>query len=137
MRIAIVTLGIWPDDPIGGVQIHCYHEKQEMETLGHQVTVFRRDGSTISFVFKTIWKLWGGRFDIVHVHYPTYPLLPVLASPGKVVLTFHGSDYMRHARHNPFWRVVVGLGIRRAKAITAPSKALAESLHGKYIPNGV
>lgn len=107
MRIGIVSQSYYPIR--GGVSEHVYHTARELEHLGHTVTVITASFSRFdddrglrvmrigrdvtipsngAFVNMTVgWRLGreleaietGERFDLVHIHSPMDPILPLLA----------------------------------------------------------
>lgn len=172
MKIGIVSQSYYPR--YGGVTEHVHALAMELRRRGHEVTILtsrfrsgeggvhegvRRIGYNIlipfnrAFVDFTIgWGLKGQLrrafreldLDVVHVHCPTAPTLPVFAiqvSDRPIVGTFHstgGRTAMQDFFHPGLTRVVGRLNGRIAVSDTA--KATAELYYpGRYdvIPNGV
>ena len=139
MKIAIVTQSYYPR--YGGVTEHVGHTARGLRVLGHEVTIVTsvplaeklapeasvaRLGAGIqvpfqgAFVDVTVgWNLrrqvedlWRrNRFDLVHVHQPLTPTLPLLAvesAPVPVVGTFHAaggpSRLLSTFRERLLWR---------------------------------
>ena len=173
LNIAIVTHAYYPQ--FGGVSEHVHHTSLELRKRGHRVTVITcghrnhepavekdvvRVGSNVlvpyngAFVNLTVgWNVYGkmrrilseGRFDVVHVHCPLIPVLPLAATrtAGDAALfgTFHasGKSSAAYALFRPFLRKYH----RRLDGRIAVSRP-AEEFVGKYfggeyrvIPNGV
>lgn len=172
MKVALVSQSYYPR--FGGVTEHVAHTASELRLRGHEVTVVTgrppgyraadppdvvRVGTSIlvpfqgAFVDLTIGptlrrdlrKLWRERtFDVVHVHQPLTPTLPLLTgetSTAPVVGTFHaaGTDsrLFRLFRRplDEHWRRLAG---RIAVSATA-RQFVDRHFPGEYriIPNGV
>ncbi len=172
MKIALVSQSYYPR--FGGVTEHVAHTAAELRTRGHEVTVVTgrppgyrgadppevvRVGTSIlvpfqgAFVDLTIGPmlrrdlraLWRERtFDLVHVHQPLTPTLPLLTgetADAPVVGTFHAagddSRLFRLFRRplDEHWRRLRG---RIAVSTTARS-FVERHFPGEYriIPNGV
>ncbi|HEY6193524.1 MAG TPA: glycosyltransferase family 4 protein [Candidatus Eisenbacteria bacterium] len=172
MRIGIVSQSYYPR--YGGVTEHVHALAHELRRRGHEVTIitsfFRRgekgftDGVlrigwnilvpfNRAFVDFAIGVSLKGRLkrairdldlDIVHVHCPTAPTLPIFAvqvSDRPTVGTFHSTGG-RTAIQDLFKPMVVGAMARLDGriAVSATARATAEIYHpGPYdvIPNGV
>jgi phosphatidylinositol alpha-mannosyltransferase len=173
LRIAIVTQSYYPR--YGGVTENVHHTAVELRRRGHDVTIVTarfhgdeavpREGverigrnilipSNGAFVDFTLGVTLRQRlrrllerksFDLVHVHCPVMPTLPVLAiqeARCARVGTFHTSGAI-HAIHDVFARylrktVVDRLDLRIAVSVTAAESA-AHYYPGDYciLPNGV
>jgi phosphatidylinositol alpha-mannosyltransferase len=171
MKIGIVSQSYYPR--YGGVTEHVHHTALELRRRGHEVTIvtsrFRRGETGVpgverigtnvlvpfnrAFVDLTVgWNL--GRqmeevlrsrdFDVLHVHCPTAPTLPILAirhSLCPVVGTFHttsGRSTLMDLFRPQLTRVVGRLNGRIAVSRTARQSAELY-FPGSYeiIPNGV
>ncbi len=171
MKIGIVSQSYYPR--YGGVTEHVHHTALELRRRGHEVTIvtsrFRRGETGVpgverigtnvlvpfnrAFVDLTVgWNL-GRRmerllkrrdFDVLHVHCPTAPTLPILAirhSLCPVVGTFHttsGRSALMEFFRPQLTRVVERLNGRIAVSTTARQSAELY-FPGPYeiIPNGV
>ncbi len=173
MRIALVSPYDWAVP--GGVNSHVSHLAKEFSRHGHQVRIVApssrfwahpldnlevigkytvglpASGSVahISLSFTLAGKvrrlLERERFDLVHLHEPFMPLLPVQflrLYDGPIVVTFHaaregGSRLYAYARHliRPYWGRIDGRIVVSRTALRLISKYFA----GRYriIPNGV
>ena len=172
MRLALVSQSYYPR--FGGVSEHVAHSASELRARGHEVTVVTgrppghrapdppdvvRLGTSIlvpfqgAFVDLTIGPtlrrdlkaLWQERtFDLVHVHQPLTPTLPLLTgetSSAPVVGTFHaaGADSrLFHLFRRPLdvhWRRLAG----RIAVSPAARQFVDRYFPGEYriIPNGV
>lgn len=170
LRIAQVTEYYYPH--LGGICEHVHFLAREARLRGHYVDIITsnlrgatprpnviRIGQSVpvygngSLARVTVGRalrrqlrdvLWRGRYDIVHVHTPLAPTLPMLAvdeSPCPVVGTFH--TYFEYSltyavTHRYFQR-----RLSRLAAAVAVSPTVVEA-HGRYleadwilIPNGV
>jgi len=119
LHVAIVSeyTRPWP----GGISEHVFHEARELEARGHKVTLISGSNTlpwAVEFdgngarsrlsvgprVIALRHQLRALRADVVHVHAPLEPLLPlaaVLASPVPTVGTFHASH-----PHTLAWRAL-------------------------------
>ncbi len=172
MRIGIVTQSYYPR--YGGVTEHVHHTAVELRRRGHEVTIitshFRRGephhedgverighnllipfngafvdlavGFRLSRQLKKLFRRY--RFDLVHVHAPSVPTLPVLAvrtAPCAKVGTFHmtgNPDVWMNAAANLVRRDIAKLDVRIAVSNTC--RDFSQLLFpGEYevIPNGV
>jgi phosphatidylinositol alpha-mannosyltransferase len=171
MRIGIVSQSYYPR--YGGVTEHVHHTAVELRRRGHDVTIvtsrFREGENGIpgverighnvlvpfnrAFVDFTVgWNLRGDLervfrqrdFDLLHVHCPTAPSIPVLAIENSicpVVGTFHttaGRSFLMDLFRTRLTKVVGRLGARIAVSKTARQSAELY-FPGNYevIPNGV
>ena len=173
LNIAIVTHAYYPQ--FGGVSEHVHHTSLELRKRGHRVTVITcghrnhraatekdvlRVGSNVlvpyngAFVNFTIgWNVYGkmkrilaeGRFDVVHVHCPLVPVLPLAAtrtSRDSVLFgTFHASG--RSSAAYFLFRPILRKFHRKLDGKIAVSRP-AQEFVGRYfggeyriIPNGV
>ncbi len=172
MRIGIFTEYYYPS--IGGIQEHVYHFAREARRLGHAVKVVtsempdlqdgHRDDDVIrigrslpvyvngGFGRVTCGRVSGAvhellereRFDVVHVHAPLTPVLPLVAihhAAGPVVGTFH-----THFHPGLLFRLMRGSLQRyldRLDAAVAVSRACLSAFEHRLradfriIPNGV
>jgi phosphatidylinositol alpha-mannosyltransferase len=171
VRIGIVSQSYYPR--YGGVTEHVHHTAVELRRRGHDVTIitsrFREGEAGIpgverighnvlvpfnrAFVDLTLgWNLRGElervfrrhEFDLLHVHCPTAPSIPVLAIENSicpVVATFHttaGRSFLMDLFRTRLTRVVGRLGARIAVSKTARQCAeLYFPGHYDVIPNGV
>ena len=171
MKIGIVSQSYYPR--YGGVTEHVHHTAVELRRRGHDVTIitsrFREGEAGIpgverighnvlvpfnrAFVDLTLgWNLRGELerifhrhdFDLLHVHCPTAPSLPVLAIESAVcpvVATFHmtsGRSFLIELFRGRLTRVVEKLRARIAVSKTARQSAeLYFPGHYEMIPNGV
>lgn len=172
MKIGIVSQSYYPR--YGGVTEHVHHTSVELRRRGHDVKIitsrFRhgevpgaehliRVGYNVLVPFnKAFVDLTVGlrlrhelreifrerEFDLVHVHCPTAPTLPVMTlqtCPSPMVGTFHmtgGKNIMQDAFHPMLSKLVRRLDARIAVSETARQTALLY-YPGRYeqIPNGV
>jgi phosphatidylinositol alpha-mannosyltransferase len=172
VRIGIVSQSYYPR--FGGVTEHVHHTAMELQRRGHAVTVvtshFRgaeadhgvpleRIGTNLlipfnrAFVDFTVGFDLGGQlarvfrrhdFDIVHVHCPLAPSLPLMAigrAACPVVGTFHstgGRSLLQDLFREPLRRRVERLDARIAVSETARASA-ERYFPGEYhiVPNGV
>ncbi|WP_156965995.1 glycosyltransferase [Paraburkholderia bannensis] len=80
--------------------------KEQVEAIGRTractVDIFSIDGFRGKFayllsIFPIVWRVWHGKYDVVHYHFGlsacSAPLVKKLTS-AAVVITFHGSDVM-------------------------------------------
>ncbi|UCF78554.1 MAG: glycosyltransferase family 4 protein [Candidatus Eiseniibacteriota bacterium] len=173
LNVAIVTHAYYPQ--FGGVTEHVHHVAVELRKRGHRVTIITcghrnskpaneadvvRLGSNVlikhngAYANLTVgWNIYGkmkrvlreGRFDVVHVHCPLVPVLPLAAtrtSRDAVLLgTFHAS-----AKSNAgyfLFRPLLQKFHRRIHGKVAVSLPARDFVHryfgGDYriIPNGV
>jgi phosphatidylinositol alpha-mannosyltransferase len=171
VRIGIVSQSYYPR--YGGVTEHVHHTAVELRRRGHDVTIitsnFRegedgfpgveRIGMNVlvpfnrAFVDLTLgWNLRGDLdrvlrsydFDLVHVHCPTAPTLPILAlenAQSPLVGTFHftgGRSALMDLFRTRLTRAVDRLSARVAVSKTARQSAeLYFPGHYEMIPNGV
>lgn len=172
MKIGIVSQSYYPR--FGGVTEHVHHTALELQRRGHRVTVvtsrFRgraedfgvpveRVGYNVLIPFNRAFvdftvglDLRSGLdrvfrrhdFDLVHVHCPLAPSLPLIAvrhAPCRVIGTFHstgGRSVLQDWFREPLRRAVERLDARIAVSETA--RASAELYFpGEYhiVPNGV
>ncbi|MGH7681511.1 MAG: glycosyltransferase family 4 protein, partial [Candidatus Eiseniibacteriota bacterium] len=170
LRIALVTQAYHP--AVGGVTEHVDATARELRARGHDVTVvtsrFRdaapepgvaRVGRNVSVAYNgaennvTIGLslarglgavLEKGRFDVVHVHCPLSPILPLLAlqlAPCPTVGTFH-SALVSDAHLRLFRPVLVPFYRRmdRVIAVSETARACVAALFPgpvEIVPNGV
>jgi phosphatidyl-myo-inositol alpha-mannosyltransferase len=172
VKIGIVTQSYYPR--YGGVTENVHHSALELRELGHDVTIvtsrFRqgeaenapgvvRIGYNIMIPFngafvdlavgmrlkaqlRSLMRAY--EFDVVHVHaplVPTLPLLAVQAAACPIVGTFHttgGRSRLLEWMHRPLTPIVNRLSARIAVSNTAREYA-ARYFPGDYrvIPNGV
>jgi phosphatidylinositol alpha-mannosyltransferase len=171
LKIGIVSQSYYPR--YGGVTEHVHHTAVELRRRGHDVTIvtshFRegeagspgviRIGTNVlvpfnrAFVDLTVgWDLRGQLervfrdqdFDLLHVHCPTAPSLPILAIENSicpVVGTFHttsGRSLLMDVFRTRLTRVVDRIRGRIAVSKTAVQSAeLYFPGHYEIIPNGV
>ena len=172
MRIGIVTQSYYPR--FGGVTEHVHHTAAELRRRGHAVTIItgrigersvaappgvERIGFNVlipfnrAFVDLTIGfglrrgmrrLLRAGRFDLLHIHNPSAPTLPLLAleeARCATVGTFHstiGRGFLLDTFREPLGRAVARLDAR--VAVSRAAEASARLYYpGEYriIPNGV
>jgi len=173
LNIAIVTHAYYPQ--YGGVTEHVHHTAIELRKRGHHVTIITcghrngrydsldnviRIGSNVLIRYNkayvnltTGWNIYGkmkrllkcGQYDIVHVHCPLVPVLPLAATrtsrDALIFGTFHASARSNagYLLFNPLLRKYH----RRLDGKIAVSKPAQEFIHkyfgGEYriIPNGV
>ncbi|HUF28926.1 MAG TPA: glycosyltransferase family 4 protein [Gemmatimonadaceae bacterium] len=170
MRVGIVTQSYYPR--FGGVTEHAHHSAEELAHLGHDVTIvtshFRGEGAqrpgvervgrnllvpfNRAFVDLTVgWNLESRlrtlfrrhAFDVIHVHGPPspgLPLLAVMAAECPQVGTFHmtGRSRMLELVRGPLSRRIERLTARIAVSNTARDCA-EHYFPGEYrvVPNGV
>jgi phosphatidylinositol alpha-mannosyltransferase len=171
MRIALVTEYYYPH--LGGVCEHVHHFAREARALGHDVDIITScipdSGAAPPHVIRlgrsVPWYINGsqsritvgrslrarmravlreGRYDLVHVHSPLTPVLPMLAveeSPVPVVGTFH-TYFERSLGYRCFRRRFQSLLDRLSAAIAvSPSTVVALERYfdadWRIIPNGV
>ncbi len=121
MKIAILTL-----TGIGGVQVHAQNHARLMDAFlitGH------------------FWKFWQlRRFDILHAHYASYHLVPVLISHWLWSVPFcvscHGGD-VRLGAKSWWWRQLQKRAFKEASAVMASSNALRRDMWNTYHIRGV
>lgn len=174
MRIGIVTQSFPPAR--GGVAEHAWHTARELQRRGHRVTVItsrftpfdedygldvRRIGYDLTlpangaFVNLTVGFALRRRlrqievecrFDVVHIHSPLEPILPLLALrtlAAPKVGTFH--TYVSSGKVWPYdvFRGFVSASFRRLAGFVAVSEAAERFIAGYFpgdytiIPNGV
>ena len=172
MRIAIVSQPYYPQR--GGVSEHVHHSAGELRRLGHDVDIVtsrfrgdRDDGPGLLRIgrnvlvphlgaFANVSAGWGlsrklGRilerdYDVVHVHEPLSPTLPLMAvsrTPGTTALvgTFHASSH-RDGLYRVF-RTWLDRYARRLDTRIAVSAAAERYVSGVFpgryriVPNGV
>ena len=172
MKIGIVSQAYYPR--YGGVTEHVHNTAVELRKRGHDVRVITsrfRDGEAVdspdvlrvgynvlvpynrAFVdltvgmrlrheLRTIFKQQD--FDLVHVHCPTAPTLPVFAQQtarSPMVGTFHstgGRNFMQNTFHPLLSKLVRRLDARIAVSETAKDTALLYYPEAfQVIPNGV
>ncbi len=171
MRIAIVTEYYRPT--VGGVQEHVFHFAREARRRGHQVTVItsRVPGSRVpeSGVVRlgrslpveangSVGRVTVGadvgrrlkslltrdRFDLVHVHAPLSPVLPVLAARATKLplVATHHTNFPKSAAFFALKRAWQGLVDRydvHLAVSPACVRALAPYVRARFqvVPNGV
>ena len=173
LNIAIVTHAYYPQ--FGGVSEHVHHTSLELRKRGHRVTVITcghrnhkslvekdvvRVGSNLlvpyngAFVNLTVgWNVYGkmkrilseGRFDVVHVHCPLIPVLPLAATrtsrDSALFGTFHASG--RSSAAYSVFRPLLKKYYRKLDgriAVSRPAQEFVSRYFGgeyKIIPNGV
>jgi phosphatidylinositol alpha-mannosyltransferase len=172
VKIAMVTQSYYPQ--LGGVTEHVHHLSRELRQLGHRVivitagpgdgdghdvlrigrnAVFPMNGALVNVTLGVALRkrlrriMTEGRFDVVHIHCPLEPTLPLAALMAvgdlscPVVGTFHMS-----ADVSPAYEVFGGLLQKYARRLNARI-AVSEAAHtfalkyfpGEYVsvPNGV
>ena len=172
LKIGIITQSYYPC--FGGVTEHVHHTATELERLGHSVAVITggpeaqmpgpsprivRKGRTVlvpsngaraSITVGLGLSRWmksllrSERFDIIQVHCPLTPTLPLLAikhAPCPVVGTFHASA-KRHLGYDLFRGCLRPYHSRLAGrvAVSAPARDFVGGYFGgdyRIIPNGV
>lgn len=170
LRVALVTQAYHP--AVGGVTEHVDATARELRARGHEVTVVTsrhrgssqepgvvRVGRNVSVAYNGAENnvtvglslarglgaiLAKGRFDVVHVHCPLSPILPLLAlqlSPCPVVGTFH-SALVSDAHLRLFRPVLVPFYRRmdRVIAVSETARACVAALFSgpiEIVPNGV
>ena len=173
MRIALVSPYDFPYP--GGVTEHIKHLNRELRRLGHQVTIIapstsapeRLEDNIIRIsddIFSVPWSgsvarltlspqvyqrvkhvLAEGRFDIVHLHEPTVPLLPLAVlrhSRAVNIGTFHAYRETTHYGYE-YGKGLLDPFLDRLDGRIAVSQAardyIAQYFPGDYtiIPNGV
>jgi len=172
LKIGIVSQSYYPC--FGGVTEHVHHVAIELERLGHSVTIITggpeaqvpgasprvvrrgrtvlvpsngaRASITVGFGLSGWMKsfLVSERFDIIQVHCPLTPTLPLLAirhAPCPVVGTFHASAE-RHLGYDLFHKRLRPYHSRLAGriAVSVPARDFVSRYFGgdyKIIPNGV
>jgi phosphatidylinositol alpha-mannosyltransferase len=172
MKLALVTQSYYPR--FGGVTEHVAHTARELRARGHEVTIVTgrppghrapdppdvvRVGTSLLVPFqgafvdltlgptlrRDLARVWRERpFDLVHVHQPLTPTLPLLTgetSTAPVVGTFHaagdGSRLFRFFRRplEEHWNRLAG-----RIAVSQPARSFVHRYFpGDYriIPNGV
>lgn len=173
LKVAIVTHAYYPQ--FGGVTEHVHHTSEELRKRGHQVTVITcghrnynpasepgvvRLGSNVlvpyngAFVNLTVgWNVYGkmkrvlreGAYDVVHIHCPLVPVLPLAATrtsrDSLLVGTFHASG--RSSAGYALFRPLLRKHHTRLDGRIAVSNPamdfVARYFGGEYriIPNGV
>ena len=173
LNIAIVTHAYYPQ--FGGVSEHVHHTCLELRKRGHRVTVITcghrnhnsaaetdvvRIGSNVlvpyngAFVNLTVgWNVYGkmkrvlseGRFDVVHVHCPLIPVLPLAATrmsrDAALFGTFHasGRSSAAYSLFRPFLRKYYSR-LDGKIAVSRPAQEFVGKYFGgeyRIIPNGV
>jgi phosphatidylinositol alpha-mannosyltransferase len=172
MRLAIVSQPYYP--LLGGVTEHVWHLGTELQQRGHDVTVITggvphpedrglrvlRTGKQIPLTINganlhvtVAWKLgrWlqqaeqRERFDLVHIHSPLDPILPLVAA--KTMRTPKVGTFHTFRENNTLWEAFPGVFRDAAEKLDA-SIAVSHSadglvkkyfpnLHSQIIPNGV
>jgi phosphatidylinositol alpha-mannosyltransferase len=172
MKLALVTQSYYPR--YGGVTEHVAHTARELRARGHEVTVVTgrpvglseapsphvvRLGTSVVVPFqgalvdltlgphlkRELTALWRDRpFDLVHVHQPLTPTLPLLTgetAQAPVVGTFHAAG--AKSRLFRLFRRPLARHFDRLEGLVAVSPAARQFAHkhfpGDYriIPNGV
>jgi phosphatidylinositol alpha-mannosyltransferase len=172
MRLALVTQSYYPR--YGGVTEHVAHTARELRARGHEVTVVTgrpvgfteastaqvvRLGTSVVVPFqgalvdltlgpnlrRELESLWRDRpFDLVHVHQPLTPTLPLLTgetAQAPVIGTFHAAG--AKSRLFRLLRRPLARHFDRLEGLVAVSPAARQFAHrhfpGDYriIPNGV
>lgn len=172
MRIGIVTeyLRPWP----GGISEHVHHEAEALRRRGHQVRIITGGGlgatdddvlrvgraltfqgngarsrlSLGSFAWRMRALLEKQAFDVLHVHAPLDPLLPLtaaLSAPCPVVGTFHASFppsaawALLYGERNPLARRAASRLAVRVAVSEEARRSIARYCPGPYVvvPNGV
>lgn len=121
MKVAILTLS-----GLGGVQIHAQHHARLM------------DATLIQGHFYRFWEL--RHYDIIHIHYLTYHIFPVLITHWlwgiPFCVSFHGGDARLGAR-SWWWRQLQKLALKEASAVMAASESLRNDIWHTYHIEGV
>jgi phosphatidylinositol alpha-mannosyltransferase len=170
VKIALVAQAYYP--VYGGVTENVHHTALALRGRGHEVVVLtggapgRRSTREVVRVGRTILVPWNGAraavvagarlsadvrrflaegaFDLVHVHCPLIPVLPLLAvhhAEVPVVGTFHAT--MERARPYEVFRPVLRPFLEKLSARLAVSEVarafVARAFPGEYrvVPNGV
>jgi len=172
MRLALVSQPYYP--LLGGVTEHVWHLGTELQRRGHEVTVItggvrqpEERGLRVLHVGRQLpmtinganlhvtvgWKMgrWlqrleeKERFDLVHIHAPLDPILPLIAAKAmrtKKVGTFHS-----FRERNELWEMFPGIfadamgKLDRAIAVSPSAETLVKKYYPQVkmdiIPNGV
>lgn len=160
MRIAIITLGVYPNQT-GGVQIHSYYHALGLKKAQDEVVVLtkkNRGGTRLSnigrvqveslgsgipiigqiaFLFDALAVLMAKRksIDLVHVHFATYFMLPAylfrLITSTPFVVSCHGLDVV-YLRKSRVWRTFQMVLFRDASMVTSTSSQVKELLESDY-----
>lgn len=94
----------------------------------------------LKFYITTFLKLIYGRYDVVHVHYVTHSIAPVLISrifsKFKIILNFHGSDAFPEAhegeRKRKLKEIISRTAIKHSDLVIIPSEYFKIRMNEKY-----
>jgi glycosyltransferase involved in cell wall biosynthesis len=143
MKILVVA-NLYPNEskPYWGTFVReCYLGYQE-NGLDVSLSVIKGSGARayLDFYLSTFLKILTGGYDVVHVHYVSHSVLPVLVAKlfrkFKLVINFHGSDAFSEIHEKVFKRKVKELvnkwALSKAKIIVVPSEYFKKELAEYY-----
>jgi phosphatidylinositol alpha-mannosyltransferase len=148
MRVGIITQSYYPI--AGGVTEHVYYQARHLQEMGHQPTIItsrflRTNNYNHDEIGRRLQRICRKKqFDIVHIHSPLDPILPLLAVyhiKQPKVGTFH--SYSNSALLFDFGRKPINEMAHRLGGRIAVSEAAKEFHRGYFpgdysiIPNGV
>lgn len=137
LSILVVT-AMYPHAEQPGSGAFVSHQVQQLEALGHHVTVvhvrgYRSKWQYLAGALDVLRETWRRHYDLVHVHYGVTGVCALLRWGTPLVVTLHGSDILR-GRVQPF---VSRLIARVADATVVVSPEIARRCPGTVIPCGV
>jgi glycosyltransferase involved in cell wall biosynthesis len=143
MKILVVA-NLYPNEskPYWGTFVReCYLGYLE-NGIDAELSVIKKSGvlGYLIFYTKTIFKILFGSYDVVHVHYVSHSVLPVLVAKVfkrfRLVLNFHGSDAFSELGEKR-WKVFLKeslnkIAIRVSSLVVVPSEYFRREMESRY-----
>lgn len=143
MKLLVVS-NMYPNErkPYWGTFVKACVDGYIREGVVTDISVISDSGikGYLKFYIATFLKLLFGRYDVVHVHYVTHSVPPVLLArifrKFKIVLNFHGSDAFPEAtegkRRRAIKRKISNLAIKFSDLVVVPSEYFRLKMNASY-----
>lgn len=143
MKLLVVS-NMYPNErkPYWGTFVKACVDGYIREGVVTDISVISDSGikGYLKFYIATFLKLLFGRYDVVHVHYVTHSVPPVLLArifrKFKIVLNFHGSDAFPEAtegkRRGAIKRRISNLAIKFSDLVVVPSEYFRLKMNASY-----
>lgn len=143
MKVLVVS-NMYPNErkPYWGTFVKACVDGYIREGVVTDISVISDSGikGYLKFYMATFLKLLFGRYDVVHVHYVTHSVAPVLFARifrnFKIVLNFHGSDAFPEAtegkRRRAVKRRISNLAIKFSDLVVVPSEYFRLKMNASY-----
>jgi glycosyltransferase involved in cell wall biosynthesis len=143
MKVLVVS-NMYPseDKPYWGTFVKECVDGYLREAVDTEIVVIKKSGiiGYIKFYCCIFLKIILTHYDVVHVHYVTHSVLPVLLArifkEFKVLLNFHGSDAFPEVHERPVRRklknIISNVAIKFSDLVIVPSNYFKEKMNSIY-----